>query len=103
MLGIFWLGSWEIAFSSCLAQMFFIHTFVLVESGVLTAMGLDRYIAICHPLQHSSILSVPVVVALGSPVLVRGVLLVSPACSMLRRMPCQHHTISHSYGEHVVW
>ncbi|NXT36908.1 O52R1 protein, partial [Pelecanoides urinatrix] len=102
MLGIFWLGSGEIGFLSCLAQLFFIHTFSSVESGVLMAMALDRYIAICHPLRHSSILSVPVVVALGSLVLVRGVLLVSPFCFLLHRMPfCQQHVISHSYCEHM--
>ncbi|KAM9602327.1 uncharacterized protein ACIBXB_003401 [Morphnus guianensis] len=102
MLAIFWLGSWEIGFLSCLAQLFFIHTFSSVESGVLMAMALDRYIAICRPLQHSSILSVQVVVALGSLVLVRGVLLVSPFCFLLCRMPfCQHHVISHSYCEHM--
>ncbi|XP_074906461.1 olfactory receptor 52R1-like [Buteo buteo] len=102
MLAIFWLGSWEIGFLACLAQLFFIHTFSSVESGVLMAMALDRYIAICRPLQHSSILSVQVVVALGSLVLVRGVLLVSPFCFLLCRMPfCQHHVISHSYCEHM--
>ncbi|KAM6146851.1 olfactory receptor 52R1-like [Phoenicopterus ruber ruber] len=102
MLGIFWLGSGEIGFLSCLAQLFFIHTFSSVESGVLMAMALDRYVAICCPLRHSSILSVPVVVALGSLVLVRGVLLVSPFCFLLCRMPfCQHHVISHSYCEHM--
>ncbi|KFV55017.1 Olfactory receptor 52R1, partial [Gavia stellata] len=102
MLGIFWLGSGEIGFLSCLAQLFFIHTFSSVESGVLMAMALDRYIAICCPLRHTSILSAPVVVALGSLVLARGVLLVSPFCFLLRRMPfCQHHIISHSYCEHM--
>ncbi|NXS66921.1 O52R1 protein, partial [Pandion haliaetus] len=102
MLGIFWLRSWEIGFLSCLVQLFFIHTFSSVESGMLMAMALDRYIAICRPLQHSSILSVPVVMALGSLVLVRGVLLVSPFCFLLCRMPfCQHHIISHSYCEHM--
>ncbi|KFV53956.1 Olfactory receptor 52R1, partial [Tyto alba] len=102
MLGIFWLGSGEIGFLSCLAQLFFIHTFSSVESGMLMAMALDRYVAICRPLRHSSILSVPVVVALGGLVLVRGVLLVSPICFLLHRMPfCQHHVISHSYCEHM--
>ncbi|NWS77508.1 O52R1 protein, partial [Crotophaga sulcirostris] len=102
MLGIFWLGSREIGFVSCLAQLFFIHTFSSVESGVLTAMALDRYVAICRPLRHASILSVPVVVAIGSLVLARGVLLVSPACFLLHRMPfCQRRVISHSYCEHM--
>uniref|UniRef100_A0A8B9SZF6 Olfactory receptor n=1 Tax=Anas platyrhynchos TaxID=8839 RepID=A0A8B9SZF6_ANAPL len=102
MLGMFWLGSREIGFLSCLAQLFFIHTFSSVESGVLMAMALDRYFAICYPLRHSSILSMRVVVALGILVLVRGVLLVSPFCFLLHRLSfCQHHVISHSYCEHM--
>ncbi|NXG74910.1 O52R1 protein, partial [Baryphthengus martii] len=89
MFDIFWLDSY-------LAQMFFIHTFLLVESGMLVAMALDCYITICHPLRHSSILYTPMVVALGSLVLVCGVLLVSPSCFILRRMPfCQQRIISH--------
>ncbi|NXM24541.1 O52R1 protein, partial [Oxyruncus cristatus] len=102
MLGIFWLGSGKTGFPSCLTQLFFIHTFSTVESGVLMAMALDRYVAICCPLWHSSILSVPVVGALGSLVLVRGVLLVSPTCLLLcRRHFCQQHVIPHSYCEHM--
>ncbi|PKU35530.1 olfactory receptor 52r1-like [Limosa lapponica baueri] len=103
MLGIFWLGPGEIGFVCCLAQLFFIRTFSSVESGVLMAMALERYIVICHPLQYSSILSVPVVVTLESLVLVCGALLVSPFCFRLRSMFfCRQHIISHSYCEHMV-
>ncbi|XP_062434745.1 olfactory receptor 52R1-like [Rhea pennata] len=102
MLSIFWTGSGQIGFLSCLTQLFFIHTFSSVESGVLMAMAWDRYIAICYPLRHSTILSMPVVLTLGSVVLVRGVILVSPMCFLLRRMSfCQQHVISHSYCEHM--
>ncbi|NXH81074.1 O52R1 protein, partial [Edolisoma coerulescens] len=102
MLSIFWLGFGEIGFPSCLTQMFFIHTFCTVESGVLAAMALDGLVAICYPLRHSSIFSVPVVVALVSLVLVRGVLLVSPTCFLVRQKHfCQHHVIAHSYCEHM--
>ncbi|XP_065601767.1 olfactory receptor 52R1-like [Cyrtonyx montezumae] len=102
MLAIFWWGSGEIGFVSCLVQLFFIHSFSAVESGVLMAMALDRYFAICYPLRHSSILSMPVVTALGSLVLLRGVLMVSPMCFLLHRKAfCQHRVISHSYCEHM--
>jgi len=102
MLTVFWRGSREIGFVSCLVQLFFVHNFTTVESGVLMAMALDRYFAICHPLRHSSILSMPVVAALGSLVLLRGVLLVSPGCFMLHRKAfCRHRVISHSYCEHM--
>ncbi|NXK01480.1 O52R1 protein, partial [Corythaixoides concolor] len=102
MLSIFWLGSGEIGYLSCLVQLFFIHTFSMMESGILMAMALDRCIAICHPLRHSSILSWQVVVALGTLVLVRGVLLVSPSGFLIHRLPfCQHYVIPHSYCEHM--
>ncbi|NXC44133.1 O52R1 protein, partial [Penelope pileata] len=102
MLAIFWRGSRQIGFVPCLVQMFFVHSFSTVESGVLMAMALDRYFAICYPLRHSSILSTSVVAALGSLVLLRGFLMVSPACFLLHRKAfCQHHVISHTYCEHM--
>ncbi|XP_030402737.1 olfactory receptor 52R1-like [Gopherus evgoodei] len=97
MLNIFWLGSREIRFHACLTQMFFVHAFSSVESGVLMAMALDRYVAICCPLRYSSILSVPVIVTIESLVLACGVLLVSPFSLLVSRLPfCQHCLISHS-------
>ncbi|XP_059582979.1 olfactory receptor 52R1-like [Alligator mississippiensis] len=102
MLGIFWLDSREIGFRACLTQMFFVHAFSSVESGVLMAMALDRFIAICYPLRHSSILSIPVTMAIGSLVLTRGVLLLSPVSILASRLPfCGHRLISHSYCEHM--
>ncbi|XP_051496335.1 olfactory receptor 52R1-like [Apus apus] len=102
MLGIFWLGHREIGFLPCLAQVFFIHTFTSVESGVLMAMALDRCLAVCRPLRHASLLPAPVVLALGGLVLLRGVLLVAPVCFLLHRLPfCQHQLIPHAYCEHM--
>ncbi|XP_006117241.2 olfactory receptor 52R1-like [Pelodiscus sinensis] len=102
MLGIFWLNSREIGFHACLAQMFFVHAFSSVESGVLMAMALDRYVAICCPLRHSSILSIPIIVTIGSLVLARGVLLVSPFSFLAHGLPFgQSCLIPHSYCEHM--
>ncbi|XP_012641895.2 olfactory receptor 52R1-like [Microcebus murinus] len=102
MLAIFWFHAHEIEYHACLIQVFFIHTFSSVESGVLMAMALDRYVAICFPLQHSSILIPSVVVKLGSVVLMRGLLLVSPFCFMVSRMPfCDNQVIPQAYCEHM--
>lgn len=46
VLGILWLDACRIDFDGCLAQMFFIHTFSCMESGVLLAMSYDRFVAI---------------------------------------------------------
>ncbi|XP_053878338.1 olfactory receptor 52R1-like [Malaclemys terrapin pileata] len=101
MLSICWLGSREIGFHACLTQMFFVHAFSSVESGVLMALALDRYVAI-RCLRHSSTLSVPAIVTMGSLVLARGVLLVSPFSLLVRRLPfCQRCRISHSHSNHM--
>ncbi|KAM8815896.1 olfactory receptor 52R1 [Rhynchonycteris naso] len=102
MLAIFWFHAHEIEYYTCLIQVFFIHAFSSVESGMLMAMALDRYVAICFPLHHSNILTLSVVGKLGAVVMTRGLLLVSPFCFMVSRMPfCPSHVIPQSYCEHM--
>ncbi|XP_025044398.2 olfactory receptor 52R1-like [Pelodiscus sinensis] len=102
MLGIFWLGSGEIEFHACLAQMFFIHSSSLVETGILVAMALDRYVAICHPLRYTAILKITTVAKMALLVSVRGLVVIAPFPLLLRRLPfCQARLIPHSYCEHM--
>ncbi|CAM5073622.1 unnamed protein product [Eretmochelys imbricata] len=102
MLSIFWLNSREIDFSACLTQMYFIHCFSVMESGIFVAMALDRYVAICHPLRHSTILTNSVVSKIGLAVVLRGSVLVLPFPFLARRWPyCRTTIISHSYCEHM--
>ncbi|XP_008587731.1 PREDICTED: olfactory receptor 52R1-like [Galeopterus variegatus] len=102
MLAIFWFQAHKIEYHACLIQVFFIHAFSSVESGVLMAMALDRYVAICFPLRHSSILTPSVVIKLGAVVMMRGLLWVSPFCFMVSRMPfCPNQVIPQSYCEHM--
>ncbi|KFZ54617.1 Olfactory receptor 52K1, partial [Antrostomus carolinensis] len=65
MLGIFWFRSTAISLDACLTQMYFVHAFSVMESGVLVAMAFDRYVAICNPLRYLSILTSPVVAVIG--------------------------------------
>uniref|UniRef100_H0VZZ9 Olfactory receptor n=2 Tax=Cavia porcellus TaxID=10141 RepID=H0VZZ9_CAVPO len=102
MLAILWFHAHEIEYHACVIQVFFIHAFASVESGVLMAMALDRYVAICFPLRHSSILTTSVVIKLGTVVMVRGLLWVSPFCFMISRMQfCPNRVIPQSYCEHM--
>ncbi|XP_060038372.1 olfactory receptor 10H1-like [Erinaceus europaeus] len=41
-----------ISLRACASQMFFSFTFGFTHSFLLTAMGYDRYVAICHPLRY---------------------------------------------------
>ncbi|NXJ08049.1 O52K1 protein, partial [Odontophorus gujanensis] len=102
MLGVFWLGSREIAFEACFTQMFFIHTFTAVESGVLLAMSFDRYVAICNPLRYVTILTRWRAVQIGLLCLARGAAVMTPLMCLLTSLPyCRDRAIPHSYCEHM--
>lgn len=47
----------SIAFVACASQMFFSFTFGFTHSFLLTVMGYDRYVAICHPLRYNVLMS----------------------------------------------
>ena len=42
LLALFWANTAEITFGGCATQMFFIHGFSAVESGILLAMAFDQ-------------------------------------------------------------
>lgn len=101
-LAVLLVHAHEIGYIVCLIQMFFIHAFSSMESGVLVAMALDRYVAICHPLHHSTILHPGVIGHIGMAVLVRGLLLLIPFPILLQNLSfCQATIIHHTYCEHM--
>ncbi|XP_050785369.1 olfactory receptor 52R1-like [Gopherus flavomarginatus] len=102
MLSIFWFNSREINFSACLTQMYFIHCFSVMESGIFVAMAWDRYVAICDPLRHSIILTNPMVAKISLAVVLRGSMLVLPYPLLVRQWPyCRTNIIPHTYCEHI--
>ncbi|XP_075760519.1 olfactory receptor 52E4-like [Pelodiscus sinensis] len=102
MLSIFWFNSREINFSTCLTQMYFVHCFSAIESGIYVAMALDRYVAICHPLRHSTILTNCVVAKIALAVVLRGAVLALPYPILARQWPyCRTNIIPHTHCEHM--
>ncbi|XP_008591724.1 PREDICTED: olfactory receptor 52A1-like [Galeopterus variegatus] len=103
MLGVFWFHMPEIYFDSCLLQMWLIHTFQCTESGILLAMALDRYVAICYPLRHTIIFTHQLVTQIGSFSVLRAATLAAPCILLIKcRFQFYHTTvISHCYCEHM--
>ncbi|XP_044858650.1 olfactory receptor 52M1-like [Mauremys mutica] len=102
MLAIFWFNSREIDFSACLTQMYFVHCFSLMESGIIVAMGFDRYVAICHPLRHSTILTIPVVAKMGLAVVLRSAMVILPIPILARQWPyCRTNIIPEPFCTHI--
>ncbi|VFV45150.1 olfactory receptor 51g2-like [Lynx pardinus] len=46
MTAVFLLGQREVGAATCFTQLFFIHTFSVIESSVLLAMAFDHHVAI---------------------------------------------------------
>ncbi|XP_036593194.1 olfactory receptor 7A17-like [Trichosurus vulpecula] len=57
MLVSFLTQNKTIPYGDCLAQMYFFMFFVTLENFLLTAMAYDRFVAICHPLRYTAIMS----------------------------------------------
>ncbi|XP_006885556.1 PREDICTED: olfactory receptor 51J1-like [Elephantulus edwardii] len=101
VLGIFLFGITEIDFDACLLQMFSIHSFSIMESAVLLAMSVDRFVAIYSPLRYTAILTLPRIFGTGVLIALKSVVLMAPLPLLLRRLPfCGHNVLSHSYCLH---
>ncbi|KFO28179.1 Olfactory receptor 1F12 [Fukomys damarensis] len=68
----------SISYPGCLAQMYFCMMFADMDNFLLTVMAYDRYVAICHPLRYSTVMSqclcaslvaIPWVIAILNPLL----------------------------------
>ncbi|CAK7315366.1 Olfactory receptor 56A3 [Vulpes lagopus] len=57
VLAIFWFDLRSISFSACFIQMYIMNFFLGMESCTFMVMAYDRYVAICHPLRYSSIIT----------------------------------------------
>uniref|UniRef100_A0A8C3VHE0 Olfactory receptor n=1 Tax=Catagonus wagneri TaxID=51154 RepID=A0A8C3VHE0_9CETA len=101
MVPVYLLGHREVEVDVCLAQLFFIHTFSIMESSVLLTMALDRFVAISRPLHYGAILTSPRMAGLGLAIVLRGMGLHVPAPIMLKKLPyCRNRLLSHSYCLH---
>ncbi|XP_063060733.1 olfactory receptor 52K2 [Engraulis encrasicolus] len=92
----------EITLAGCLAQMFVTHFFSSVESTILLAMALDRYVAICHPLRYVELVNVGLFGKLLAFTLVRsGAVMLTLVGLVMPLRFCGSNVISHCYCDHM--
>ncbi|XP_059567000.1 olfactory receptor 51F1-like [Myotis daubentonii] len=100
-LAILWFNAREISLDSCIIQMFFLHGFTFIESGVLVAMAFDRFVAICDPLRYTTILTHSRIIQMGLLMILRTVILIVPLLLLLKPLSfCRANVLSHSYCYH---
>lgn len=101
VLEIFLCGINDVSFGGCLLQMFSTHSFTIMESGVLLAMSVDRFVAIYSPLNYTTILTIPRIIGMGATIAFRSVVLMFPLLFLLKGLPfCGHNNLTHSYCLH---
>ncbi|XP_074071491.1 olfactory receptor 51F1-like [Macrotis lagotis] len=100
-LVVLWFNLREISLDGCIVQMFFLHGFTVIETGILVAMAFDRYVAICDPLRYNTILTNARILQIIFVILLRMIVLLVPTLLLLKRLSfCKTNILSHSYCYH---
>ncbi|CAH7469215.1 LOC101838523 [Phodopus roborovskii] len=89
-----------ISFIPCIMQTFLYLAFAATECLILVAMSYDRYVAICHPLHYTVIMSWRVCAALAAGSWGFSLLLDMVHLVLILRLPfCGPHQINHFFCE----
>uniref|UniRef100_A0A8C9QCK2 G-protein coupled receptors family 1 profile domain-containing protein n=1 Tax=Spermophilus dauricus TaxID=99837 RepID=A0A8C9QCK2_SPEDA len=92
-----WFSSKAISLPELFAQMYAIHCFVTMESGIFVCMAIDRYVAICRPLRYPSIVTDSFVIKATMFMAVRNCLSpISVPILAAQKNYCLHNQIEHS-------
>ncbi|XP_062063602.1 olfactory receptor 1J1-like [Lepus europaeus] len=87
-----------IPYKGCISQTYFFIFFADLDSFLITSMAYDRYVAICHPLHYTTIMSQSLCI-----MLVAGSWVIAYACALLHTLLlarlsfCDHHIIPHFF------
>ncbi|XP_030046168.1 olfactory receptor 13G1-like [Microcaecilia unicolor] len=88
------------SYSECMAQMCLFTSALSTELLLLTVMAYDRYVAICHPLHYTTIMSRKTCILLAAVVWVLGFSNSIMHTSLILRLKfCQHNIINHFFCE----
>ncbi|XP_049749640.1 olfactory receptor 2A5-like [Elephas maximus indicus] len=89
-----------ILFVPCIMQVFLYLALAATECPILVVMAYDRYVAICHPLHYSAIMSWRLCITLAVTSWVCGSVQALTQVSLILRLPfCGPHEINHFFCE----
>ncbi|XP_043423831.1 olfactory receptor 10J1-like [Prionailurus bengalensis] len=87
----------SISRAGCATQMFFFVTFGITNCFLLTAMGYDRYVAICNPLRYSVIMNKRVCVQLVGGACGIGLIVATTQVTSVFRLPFCATKVAHFF------
>ncbi|KAM8960662.1 olfactory receptor 287-like [Pelodytes ibericus] len=91
-------GNKTISSIGCISQFYFLFFLGATQHFLLTIMAYDRYLAICHPLRYTELMSGSACAKLAFGSWIAGCLSISiPAVMMSRLVFCGPNTIDHFF------
>ncbi|XP_006036046.1 olfactory receptor 10A4-like [Alligator sinensis] len=88
----------SISFPGCMLQMYFFFFFGSTECFLLAAMAYDRYVAICHPLRYTVIMSRKVCIRLAVTSWISGIPVGTVQTTWLFSFPfCGPNEVNHFF------
>ncbi|XP_008274883.1 olfactory receptor 52N5-like [Stegastes partitus] len=90
-----------ITYNQCVAQAFYSHTFGSASHMILVIMAIDRYVAICHPLRYSSIMTTRAVVGLSATAWGVSLVLVSVLIGLTVRLSRCRSVVQNAYCDNA--
>uniref|UniRef100_A0A3Q3J3I5 G-protein coupled receptors family 1 profile domain-containing protein n=1 Tax=Monopterus albus TaxID=43700 RepID=A0A3Q3J3I5_MONAL len=90
-----------ITYKQCVVQAFYSHMFGSASHMILIIMATDRYMAICHPLRYSSVMTTQTVIGLSATAWGSSVVLVSVLIGLTVRLPRCGSLIQNAYCDNA--
>ncbi|KAM4703175.1 olfactory receptor 6N2-like [Rhinophrynus dorsalis] len=88
----------SISFNGCLLQTYFFHSLGASECYLLTAMAYDRYLAICHPLHYTAVMTSNVTTRLVAMCFTCGFVCPIAEVILISKLPfCGSNEIQHIF------
>ncbi|KAG9466920.1 hypothetical protein GDO78_015890 [Eleutherodactylus coqui] len=98
MLFIIWLEGHSMSINGCLSQYFFVFVSTYAQCCLLMVMSFDRYLAICLPLQYSSIMNMTISIRLVFVCWMIGILLINVEIIIISQLQfCSSNIIDHFF------
>ncbi|KAG9461939.1 hypothetical protein GDO78_015351 [Eleutherodactylus coqui] len=92
-----WVGR-TISFTGCATQFLFFISAAAYECAILTVMAFDRYMAICHPLRYTSVMTVSFCYQVTFCIFAFTIVNAMIEIILIFRLPyCRSHLIAHFF------
>ncbi|XP_069059439.1 olfactory receptor 56A4-like [Pleurodeles waltl] len=100
-LAVLWFDKKTISPFACFSQIFILYSSRGLESSIFICLAYDRYVAICHPLHHSSIITSKRTTQAVALSLICNTVLYLPYPLLAARLQYCAETIPHCLCENV--